>query len=1167
MSHNACGYGEDMNPDHIDGLTEMRDGWAMNNAVKAMRAQAIVNGLDPSRIVYHHSSGNLGTMHTVNFYPNWVPIQELDDWFEHWATVGVKPCFLVEYGAPFGWDWTMYRGWYNGAREFGSATVPWEYCIAEWNAQLLGDQAYNLSDRQKADLRWEAKQFHDGRLWYRWDYPTAVGDERLDELQPLQAAYTESNWRAFRGWGLSANSPWEFGRFWQPRDGFKPKRRELPTDWDHLQSPGFSPDFIDRTYARMDIAYERSDWQETPTSEALRRNNRPLLAFIAGPAAHFTAKDHIYQPGEMVEKQLIIINNSRRAVTCEGHWTPPTLAHGNGATVATDIGGTFKVTVAAGEQARLPLRCGFDAGCPPGTYGVSAYFQFSTGEIQNDDLKLHVLAPAAPPALTAKIALFDPTGETAKLLTSLKVAATPVAADADLAAYDLLVIGKGALTVDGPAPDLRRVREGLKVICFEQTAAALEKRLGLRTAEYGLRQVFERVPDHPALAGLSAADLRDWRGAATLLPPRLSYELSPRFSGMPTVRWCGLEETRLWRCGCQGSVASVLVEKPPRGDWLALLDGGYSLQYSPLLAYREGRGLLLLCQMDVTGRSEPEPAAAILTANLLKYAAAWQPAPRRGAVYAGEAAGAAWLKDAGVEAQPYDGGKLGADQVLVAAPGAGERLAGHKPELAAWLGAGGHLLTLGLDQTEANRFLPTPITTKAAEHIACTFDPPSADSPLAGLGPADVHNRAPRQLPLITSGAQTVGDGVLASAGHVVFCQMPAFEVCAGGGELHSVSVSPDEADAKRLTALVSEGTAAFTQFGRKINAGAPGHTYTFRAWVKPLGAPASLRLEIERAGRPWDRAAKGPDTVVPPDAWTELHLTFKVDKPFAEGWQAYVYCGTLGTRYRVDRLALYEGPYAAGGGAAADGGTPDLFAGSGFEGGLNGWYLTAAPDQFNLRRTWRKSSVTLARLLGNLGVAGATPLLERFGQPVGGVGGPSLVRNGDFGQAGNPAAEWEFGGPAGAKATRVPQPDGGWALRLEDPNPQRGKPDQFMLAQHEIATVKGQWYRLSWRARRDGAQPAAVSWTIQNTANWHALFDYETFKPTAEWQTFSYLLPAADTAPSQTKFQFWYGGGTLELADVRMTHAGDPTVGRWLTGLYLDQPAEWDDPYRSFRW
>ena len=97
-------------------------------------------------------------MHVVNFYPNFVPIQELSDWFEHWATNGIKPVFLCEYGAPFTWDWTMYRGWYRGKREFGSAVVPWEFCLAEWNAQFFGDDAFQISEPEKANLRWEARQ-------------------------------------------------------------------------------------------------------------------------------------------------------------------------------------------------------------------------------------------------------------------------------------------------------------------------------------------------------------------------------------------------------------------------------------------------------------------------------------------------------------------------------------------------------------------------------------------------------------------------------------------------------------------------------------------------------------------------------------------------------------------------------------------------------------------------------------------------------------------------------------------------------------------------------------------------------------------------------------------------------------------------------------------------
>ena len=72
-------------------------------------------------------------------------------------------------------DWTMYRGWHKGRRAFGSASVPWEFCLAEWNAQFLGDRAFRISEREKANLRWEAKKFRSGQVWHRWDYPTVVG--------------------------------------------------------------------------------------------------------------------------------------------------------------------------------------------------------------------------------------------------------------------------------------------------------------------------------------------------------------------------------------------------------------------------------------------------------------------------------------------------------------------------------------------------------------------------------------------------------------------------------------------------------------------------------------------------------------------------------------------------------------------------------------------------------------------------------------------------------------------------------------------------------------------------------------------------------------------------------------------------------------------------------
>ena len=74
------------------------------------------------------------------------------------------------------------------------------------------------------------------------------------------------------------------------------------------------------------------------------------------------------------------------------------------------------------------------------------------------------------------------------------------------------------------------------------------------------------------------------------------------------------------------------------------------------------------------------------------------------------------------------------------------------------------------------------------------------------------------------------------------------------------------------------------------------------------------------------------------------------------------------------------------------------------FEAGLASWYfnhdpeyLTHGPEYLNLRRIFGRTAFAASRLQGNLGVSDPTPLLERFGEPVGAAKGPSVVRNGDF--------------------------------------------------------------------------------------------------------------------------------------------------------------------------
>ena len=748
MNHNMTGYSQDMDPQRIDGTynpypdpTGETDERSDRNALLGRRAEGIVSRLDSSRIVYHHSSGNFGSMHTSNFYINFVPIQERSDWFEHWATEGVKPVFLCEYGIPLRMSWSMHRGWYQGKRSFTNGKIPHQFCTAEWGAQYLGDAAFDLTEPEKADLRFESEKWRAGETWMRWDYPFQLNNDpalNMPNLDDVQRQYVAENWPAYRTWGLAAFNIWSYGNKWKLKPETDKSRVDLPVDWENLQRPGFNSDYLDGRYERIDTGFEWDDWEPTETAKAFLRYNTPVLAYLAGKADRFTSQDHIFTPGETVEKQIIVINNSREPVEAECEWRLPG---------ATPDSGQAKLAVETGQMARVPISVEL-SGLAPGEYELTMVVTLDTAT-QEDSFTIHVVSPA--PEAAAKVTAWDPLGETSDALVAIGIDVETVAVDADLTDYEVLVIGKGALTVDGPAPDLTRVRDGLKVIVFEQTAEALEQRLGFRVQEYGLRRVFPRVPDHPVLAGLSETALHDWRGAATLLAPTYDEGASP--SSVPKARWCGIENTRAWRAGNYGNVASVLIEKPARGDFLPIVDGGFSLQYAPLLEHREGSGMVLFCQMDVTARTESDPAAETLLTNIIGYASApvggvSTPTPLPAVGYTGDPRGAELLGDAVTVLSPADCGK--------------------------WLDDGGTLLAVGLDQAQARAALPVDVTMQTGEHISTTFAPTGLESSLAGVGPADVLTRDPKEIPLVTGGAETIGNGVLATSfdGRVVLCQL-----------------------------------------------------------------------------------------------------------------------------------------------------------------------------------------------------------------------------------------------------------------------------------------------------------------------------------------------------------------------------------------------------------
>ena len=235
--------------------------------------------------------------------------------------------------------------------------------------------------------------------------------------------------------------------------------------------------------------------------------------------------------------------------------------------------------------------------------------------------------------------------------------------------------------------------------------------------------------------------------------------------------------------------------------------------------------MVLFCQMDVTGRTESDPAAETLANNLLKYVDNWQPAPRREVSYIGEAAGKSHFESVGIPLQPFSPEKLTADHLLIVGPGGGKELSAASAKIAAWLTSGGRALGVGLSEQDMQA-LPLKITMRRAEHINAFFDAPKLDSPLVGIGPANVHNREPKELPLISGGATVIGDGVVAHSedGKIVLCQLAPWTF--GGSQ------QPNHRKTfRRLSFLVTRLAA---------NAGASFSTPLIERISRPLDAGAN---------------------------------------------------------------------------------------------------------------------------------------------------------------------------------------------------------------------------------------------------------------------------------------------------------------------------------------
>jgi beta-galactosidase len=370
--------------------------------------------------------------------------------------------------------------------------------------------------------------------------------------------------------------------------------------------------------------------------DALHKLNGPTLAWIAGPAEAYTAKDHHFSAGQSIEKQIVLINDTRQPQPFTATWS---------ATVGeTGIGkGEIQGSLAVSEIRLIP----FHVSTPVIEGSTKADGQImlhaTIGDTTHEDsFAFRVYGKDKVGA--EEIVTVDPLGATSKMLTALGY--QPRAWDGTPA--PLVVIGRNALKED-PATAARLepfVRSGGRVLLCAQDPDWMTWSFGWRVCPKVARRVFP-IPSstlHSAFYTLDSDDLRDWTGKSTLIeayPESVGSYLRGNERDQPYAGW---------HWGNRGGVSSAAIEKPHRSGWRPLLESEFDLAYTPLMELDYGQGRVIGCTLDLEDHVELDPAARRLAGQVIDYALHAPLSPRVSRVaYVGGPAGAAWLNDIGVK--------------------------------------------------------------------------------------------------------------------------------------------------------------------------------------------------------------------------------------------------------------------------------------------------------------------------------------------------------------------------------------------------------------------------------------------------------------------------------------------------------------------------------------
>ncbi len=843
--------------------------WWRDRARLAGLALEAIRGPDPSRPLMVCGGGPLGEIDAPRATAGWAPVQEVADWPSRWAESGEMPFVALDCWAPSG------AGLFAVGQEWLGPLVA-ERAVAE-----LGPMAY-LREEDGARLALGAGS---------WGQSVVSGAL----AQELGTRFLGRVSRAWRGWGVAALPV-------APAAAL----RALVLAGEGARA---GPAAGSRGWVVGPEQAVSGEWP-WPVDVSLAG---PTFAWLAGPPEDLSSVDHHFAAGARVVKSVVLVNEGRSEAPYALQW------HADVA--GQEVGlGEHRGHLAAGQSRFLPV----EFSCPVVNLKADGKIRLEGefgGKAVGDDFLIRVYPSGAAVEGGRLVHVFDPSGETSRVLRALGFKVQPW--DGRHEAGRVLVVGRGALSAGSLATGSfeQFAADGGRVLICAQERRRVISGTAFRANPRAERACWEVVTQrsHPVVRGLDAVDLRDWSGgrgprAGLSIPdPGAALRVAARFP----VAW-----------GERGAVSVAAPEKPHFGGWRPILECGFDMSYAPLMELEHGRGVILWCSMEVDSRAQDDPVARDLLVRMMGYLEGFRPAPERGPTY--YTGGETWrarLEAMGVDFQPVQAMPKVPGLLVVAddSPIVDRRIEEH------------------LDRGGAALFLPRESVALPLGFVAKPGSPYGRPEGLPpwpecrGLSMSDVRTRCDIAAPLIVSGPGEISAGGLLAKlqrgpGAAVFVQVGPDQIARAGIPALALSECRNLAMISRL--LANMGATFLSDRRAFAPRSDPFHPMPLAGeWlVRPEpggareGAEGSYGEAAGWAGR--EAGAEGWKAVALPGSWEDADRALAgfggamwvrrvVDLP--KGWEGRPLQLRLG-EWR-GKMAVYFNGKPLGRGAPGDGG------------------------------------------------------------------------------------------------------------------------------------------------------------------------------------------------------------------------------------------------------